>query len=158
MAIHAMQKIVKQYPDAVLFIAGNGSEKETLENEIKQCGLENNVKMLGYCTHLQDYQHIIDVLVACSYREGLPLNIVESMLSGNPVVASINRGHKELIHNGENGYLVSRDDAETMADRVLELFSDKVKSETLCKNAYDFAMDYCFTSVEKELEEIYFGK
>ena len=158
MAIHAMREIVKRYPDAILFIAGNGPEKENLENEIKQCNLENNVKMLGYCTHLQDYQHIIDVLVACSYREGLPLNIVESMLSGNPVVASINRGHKELIHNSENGYLVSRDNSESMADRVLELFSDEVKAETLSKNAYNFAMDYCFTSVEKELEEIYFGK
>lgn len=158
MAIHAMSKIVKRYPDAILFIAGNGPEKENLEHEIKQCGLENNVIMLGYCTHLQDYQHIIDVLVACSYREGLPLNIVESMLSGNPVVASINRGHKELIHNSENGYLVSRDDSESMADRVLGLFSDEGKAEMLSKNAYDFAMDYCFTSVEKELEDIYFGK
>ena len=34
MAIHAMQKIVKQYPDAILFIAGNGPEKENLDNEI----------------------------------------------------------------------------------------------------------------------------
>lgn len=155
MAIRAMQKIVKQYPDAILFIAGNGPEKENLENEIKQCNLENNVKMLGYCTHLQDYQHIIDVLVACSYREGLPLNIVESMLSGNPVVASINRGHKELIHNGENGYLVSVNDSDAMADKIMDLFADKQKSEELSKNAYDFAMDYCFTSVKKELEEIY---
>ena len=157
MAIHAMRKIVKQYPDAVLFIAGNGPEKENLENEIEQCNLENNVKMLGYCTHLQDYQHIMDILVACSYREGLPLNIVESMLSGNPVVASINRGHKELIHNGENGYLVSQDDVESMTDRVLELFGDDTKAEQLSKNAYGFAMDYSFTSVKKELEEIYFG-
>lgn len=157
MAIHAMQKIVKKYPDAILFIAGNGPEKENLENEIKLCGLENNVKMLGYCTHLQDYQHIIDTLVACSYREGLPLNIVESMLSGNPVVASINRGHKELIKNGENGYLVNRDDADTMADRVLELLADSKRAEQFGKNAYDFAIGYCFTSVKKELEDIYFG-
>lgn len=156
MAIHAMQKIVKQYPDAILFIAGNGPEKENLENEIKLCGLENNVKMLGYCTHLQDYQHICDVLVSCSYREGLPLNIVESMLSSNPVVASINRGHKELIKNGENGYLVKPDDADLMADKVLELLADINKAEQFSKNAYDFAMDYCFTSVKKELEEIYF--
>ena len=156
MAIRAMRKIVKRYPDAILFIAGNGPEKENLEHEIKQCGLENNVRMLGYCTHLQDYQHIIDVLVACSYREGLPLNIVESMLSRNPVVASINRGHKELIHDGENGYLVSRDDSETMADRVLELFADSYMSDNLSNNAYDFAMDYSFTSVKKELEDIYF--
>ena len=157
MAIYAMQRIVKQYPDAILFIAGNGPEKDNLENEIKQCGLENNVRMLGYCTHLQDYQHIIDVLVACSYREGLPLNIVESMLSGNPVVASINRGHKELIHNGENGYLVSCNDSDAMVDSVLELFSDDCKVEQLSKNAYGFAMDYSFTSVKKELEDIYFG-
>ena len=157
MAIYAMQRIVKQYPDAILFIAGNGPEKENLEHEIKQCGLENNVIMLGYCTHLQDYQHIIDVLVACSYREGLPLNIVESMLSGNPVVASINRGHKELIKNGENGYLVNRDDADTMADRVLELLADSKRAEQFGKNAYDFAIGYCFTSVKKELEDIYFG-
>ena len=156
MAIHAMRKIVKRYPDAILFIAGNGPEKENLEHEIKQCGLENNVIMLGYCTHLQDYQHIIDVLVACSYREGLPLNIVESMLSGNPVVASINRGHKELIHDGENGYLVSCNDSDAMADRVLELFGDNSKAEQLSKNAFGFAMDYSFTSVKKELEEIYF--
>lgn len=156
MAIHAMRKIVKRYPDAILFIAGNGPEKENLENEIKQCNLENNVKMLGYCTHLQDYQHIIDILVACSYREGLPLNIVESMLSGNPVVASINRGHKELIHNGENGYLVSCNDSDAMADRVLELFSDDSKAEQLSKNANGFATDYSFSSVKKELERIYF--
>ena len=156
MAIYAMQKIVKQYYDAILFIAGNGPEKENLENEIKLCGLENNVKMLGYCTHLQDYQHICDVLVSCSYREGLPLNIVESMLSGNPVVASINRGHKELIQDGQNGYLVKPDDADLMADKVLELLADINKAEQFSKNAYDFAMDYCFTSVKKELEEIYF--
>ena len=158
MAIRAMRKIVKCYPDAILFIAGNGPEKENLEHEIKQCGLENNVIMLGYCTHLQDYQHIIDVLVACSYREGLPLNIVESMLSGNPVVASINRGHKELIHDGENGYLVSQDDSETMADRVLELFADNQKADRIQKLAYEFALDYSFTSVKKELEDIYFNK
>lgn len=157
MAIHVMQKIVKQYPDAILFIAGNGPEKENLENEIKLCGLANNVKMLGYCTHLQDYQHIIDVLVACSYREGLPLNIVESMLSGNPVVASINRGHKELIKDGENGYLVNRDDADSMADKVLELLADSNKAEQFSKNAYDFALDYCFASVKAELESIIIG-
>lgn len=157
MAIHAMKEIVKQFPDAILFIAGNGPEQQHIENEIKLCGLENNVIMLGYCTHLQDYQHIIDVLLACSYREGLPLNIVETMLSANPVVASINRGHKELIENGENGYLVRVNDSDAMSGIVLDLFSDSRKAESLSKRAYDFAFDYSFSSVKKELDEIYFG-
>ena len=156
MAIHAMQRIVTRYPDAVLFIAGNGPEKEHLEAEIKACGLEKNVKMLGYCTHLQDYQHIVDVLVACSYREGLPLNLVEAMLSGNPVVAGVNRGHRELIRDGENGFLVRNDDADAMADRVLSLFDDPARAAEVSRNARAFAMDYCFTSVKRELEAIYY--
>ena len=155
MAIHAMKKIVKEFPDAQLLIAGNGPEQQNLENEIKLCRLENNVQMLGYCTHLQDYQHIVDVLVSCSYREGLPLNIVEAMLSANPVVATVNRGHKELIQDGKNGYLVAPDDAETMADRVLELLENRNHVVPFKNNAYDFAMKYCFTSVKEELNELY---
>ena len=157
MGIHAMQKIVKDYPDALLLIAGNGPEQQNLENEIKLCGLEDNVQMLGYCTHLQDYQHIVDILVSCSYREGLPLNIVETMLSANPVVATMNRGHRELICDGKTGFIVAPNDSETMADRVLTILSDHEKEIVFCKNAQVFAMDYCFTSVKKELEELYFG-
>lgn len=106
MIIHAMQKIVKKYPDAQLLLAGNGSEKENLENLIKSLRLTENIKMLGYVTNLQEYQKIADVSVSCSKREGLPLNIVEAMLSGTPVVASVNRGHRELIQNGKNGFLI----------------------------------------------------
>lgn len=157
MAIHAMQEIVKQYPDAILFIAGNGPEEENLKAEITACGLENNVKMLGYCTHLEDYQHIIDVQLACSYREGLPLNLVESMLSGNPVVASVNRGHKELIRDSENGFLVPAGDAHAMAQNILNILKDEQAVKEMSQKAYDFAMQYCFGSVKKELEDIYFG-
>ena len=156
MAIRAMKTIVEKYPDAILLIAGNGPEKDNLEAEIKACGVENNVKMLGYCTHLQDYQHIVDVLVSCSYREGLPLNIVEAMLSGTPVVASINRGHKELIQDGETGFLVSANDDKAMADRVLKLLDDEVLAERVGQTACQYAMDYSFTAVKRELEAIYF--
>lgn len=155
MAIRAMTKIVEQYPDALLLIAGNGPEKENLENEIKACGVEKNVKLLGYCTHLQDYQHVVDILVSCSYREGLPLNIVEAMLSGTPVVASINRGHKELIRNGETGYLVSLGDSDAMATRMLMLFDGLDIMGDICKTAQAYAEKYCFTSVKKEMETIY---
>ena len=157
MAIRAMKYIKEKYPDVILFIAGNGTEKDNLEAEIKACKVENNVKMLGYCTHLQDYQHIVDVLVSCSYREGLPLNIVEAMLSGTPVVASINRGHKELIQDGKTGFLVSVNDEKAMADKVLELLDNDLAKE-ISKNAYKYAMDYSFTAVKKELELIYFGE
>lgn len=157
MAIRAMKKIVEQYPDALLLIAGNGPEKEKLENEIKACGVEKNVKLLGYVTNLQDYQHIVDVLVSCSYREGLPLNIVEAMLSGTPVVASINRGHKELILEGKMGFLVSADNHRALAERILNLLhADKDINEVISRLSNQYAIGYCFASVKRELELIYF--
>ena len=157
MAIHMMQQVVQQFPDAQLLLAGNGPEKEHLEAEIRTCGMEQNIKMLGYCTCLEKYQRISSLLVACSKREGLPLNLVEAMLSGNPVVATVNRGHRELIHDGFNGWLVPVDDVAGMSKHVCTLLSDEKKRKELGENARDYAADYSFRSVKQELENIYGG-
>ncbi len=157
MAIHMMQKVVKQFPDAMLLLAGNGPEKENLETEIANCGLNKNVKMLGYCTYLEKYQRIANLLVACSKREGLPLNLVEAMLSGTPVVATLNRGHRELIHEGETGFLVSVDDSCRMAERSIELLRNYKLCNEVSEKARVYAMDYGFKSVKYELEEVYFN-
>ena len=155
MAIRAMQNVVKEFPDAQLLLAGNGPEKENLKQEIVNCNLENNVKLLGYCTCLEKYQRVADVLVSCSKREGLPLNLVEAMLTENPVVVSVNRGHRELVQDGENGYLVAVDDSETMSERVIKLLKDDVNRIHMGQNARAYAKQYGVKSVQQELKQIY---
>ena len=158
MAIKMMKSIVKKYPTAQLLLAGNGPEKENLKQEIVNCGMQKHVELLGYVTNLQDFQHIADVAVSCSKREGLPLNIVEAMLSGTPVVASENRGHRELLKNGNNGYLVQLGDSITMAKYVIELLENKINYEKISNAAEKKAKSYGFVNVKRELEGIYFGK
>lgn len=154
MAIRMMPKLLKEFPKAKLILAGNGPEKENLEALIAELGMQEYVELLGYCTYLEKYQKIADVVVSCSKREGLPLNVVESMLTENPVVATRNRGHGELIQHGENGYLV--EDTESMSNRVIELLSDDKKRNEFGKAARNYAKGYGFIKVEKELEKIYF--
>ena len=156
MAINTVKKLVDEFPDIMLLLAGNGPEKENLENEIVNLKLTDNVKMLGYCTCLEKYQRVADLSVSCSKREGLPLNIVEAMLSENPVVATANRGHCELISEGKNGYIVDVDDVDSMADRIRTLLLDTKKCKKMGKAAKDFALQYGFINVKKELEHIYF--
>lgn len=153
MAIRAMKTIVQKFPETVLLLAGNGPEKENLEKEIVQCGMQEHIKLLGYCNYLEKYQRIADVSLACSYREGLPLNLVEAMLTQNSVVASVNRGHKELIQNGKNGYLVLNE--QDMADRVCDLLKDRMLSVRIGVAARAYAVSYGFANVKKELNEIY---
>lgn len=157
MVISAVGKLVKDFPDIMLLIAGNGSEKENLENLIAELGLQNNVKMLGYCTCLEKYQRITDVAVSCSKREGLGINIVEAMLSKNPIVATANRGHCELIDDGKTGFIVEVDDVESMSGKIRELLLNQDLCDKIKYNAKKFALQYSFSSVKKELEEIYFG-
>lgn len=156
MAIHAMKQIVEKYPDAKLILAGNGPEKDNLLKLTKELSLENNVKLLGYVTNLQNYQHIADVCVSCSKREGLPLNIVEAMLSGTPVVATANRGHKELIKNGQNGFIISINDISGMTTIVKKLMEEQNLYTFIRTNARINALDYDFTNVKEKLEKIYF--
>ncbi|MDE6870700.1 MAG: glycosyltransferase family 4 protein [Bacteroidales bacterium] len=155
MAIDMMLHVKEQYHDAVLILAGNGPRKEYLKQYIQDRGLSANVEMIGYVTNLQDYQHIVDLQVACSKREGLPLNVVEAMLSGTPVVASSNRGHRELIHDGDNGFIVTLDDSQKMALRVLQLLSDDILRGRICESALDYAANYSFESVVDDLGKVY---
>lgn len=155
MAVRVMKKVTDKYPDAKLLIAGNGPEKENLEKLINELNLSDNVKLLGYCTNLEEYQKMVDLSVACSKREGLPLNIVESMLADNPVVATKNRGHCELIKDGKTGYLVDVDDVSKMAERVIELLTNNEELESMKNNCRGFALQYGYRSVKEELRRVY---
>ncbi len=154
-AVFAMEKIRSIYPDSLLLLAGNGPEKDNLCDLINKNELKNNVKLLGYVTNLQDYQRISDVSVSCSRREGLPLNIVEAMMSGTPVVASNNRGHRELIENGKNGFLFNIDDSDALANKVIEIFESADLRKTISDNALSCSLLYSRDSVKKELANVY---
>lgn len=154
-AVHAMEKVIKEVPEALLLLAGNGAAYDDLRSAINERGLENHVKLLGYHTDLEKYVKISDVILSCSKREGLPLNIVEGMLCKKPVIASINRGHKELVQVGRNGYLVDATDAAGFASRMIALLKNEALSNTFGNAGFVLAQAYTDHAVQFELEQIY---
>lgn len=151
-AILAMQKVVEKIPDAKLLIAGNGSELDNLNQLINSCNLQNNVTMLGYTTQLFKYMNVCDMLVACSFREGLPLNLMEAMLCGKPIVASKNRGHRELIEDGVNGFLVDVQDVDAYASKIISVLTE---GKDYASTAYNFVQPFTDKSVISELKSLY---
>ena len=154
--IRAMPAILNRVPETKLLLAGNGSNRPVLEELTASLGLEKHVIFLGYCTVLQDYQRFIDVGVSCSIREGLGVNLIEAMLNRNPVVATRNRGHNELVTDGENGYLVDVGDVDALGERISELLQDPARITVMGERGYEIAQKYTTESVKKELEKIYF--
>ena len=88
-------------PKIKYIIAGTGEEAERLVGLAKSLDLENRVALLGYRTDIADLCHAADIFCFPSYREGLPVALMEAMARGLPCVVSRIRGNVDLID--ENG-------------------------------------------------------
>ena len=156
-AIRAMKKLTERFPQARLLLAGNGPALPQLEEEVRSLGLETNVVFLGYRTDLERFANIADVIVSCSFREGMALNIIEGMMLGKPVVASSNRSHRELVVEGKTGFIVSPSDADGFAEKISLLLDDSALAEKLGNAGFERAQKYTDNAVRIELEKVYFG-
>lgn len=154
-AINALAKVREKYPQARLLLAGNGPLLPELEKTARELQVEGSVDFLGYRTDLERYINMADIVLACSFREGLPMNVIESMLCAKPVIASVNRGHRELVEDGQTGYLVKADDPDAFAGKVTALLESPESYRIFCENALKRAEPYKDKNVLAELREIY---
>ena len=152
--ISAAALLKNKIPNLKVLLAGNGPKEQDLRRQIAAQGLENTVKLLGYRTDLEKLVPAVDVVVSCSRREGLPLNIVEAMLCRKPVVASVNRGNAELVDNRVTGYLLPPEDVKAFAKHIFRLYKDKSLSERLADAGCLKAQNYTASAVRKELSDI----
>lgn len=150
-----MPDLAKMVPTIKLLLAGNGPYENTLREKARENGIEEHVEFLGYTTQLEKYVGISDVVCSASMREGMPLNIIEAMLCRKPIVATVNRGHRELIQNEQNGCLIPQGDAEAFRRAVQRFYQDACLRNRLGEQACIDAAAFGVCQVEKELEDIY---
>ena len=155
--IRAVAILKDSIPGIRLLLAGNGPMRDDLESLVKELELESNIVFTGYRPDIERYTNACDIVVSASFREGLPLNILEAMRCGKPVVASGNRGHNELVKDGRTGFLVDAGDAAAFAEKTLLLYQDDALRRTLSARAIECAEAYTSGRVMQELEAIYYG-
>ena len=153
--LRALPSILVKHPDVRVLLAGNGPEKANLEQLAQQLAVSNKVDMLGYRTDLDQLVKAADIIVSCSFREGLPLNIMEGMLCAKSIVASINRGHKELIIHKTHGLLFPPSDTDALSNAITYMLTSQLTASALAQAAAKKAQQYSDSSVIKELAKIY---
>lgn len=152
--LKAVSKIKKYIPELVLLLAGNGPDEEMLKSMTKELMIEDYVRFLGYRIDLENVVPAVDLVVSCSYREGMPLNIIEAMLCAKPVIASHNRGHDELIEDGKTGFLIDVFDVDGLAEHIKHIRKEKDTAESLGKAGYEKAQKYTADAVVEQFAEI----
>lgn len=121
----AWRLVVRELPEAVLLVAGEGERRRVLERLVAELDLTAQVRFLGFYQNVPALLAAADVVVLTSKREGLPRVILEAMAAGKPVVATDVRGNRELVVNGETGYLVRVGDVAGTAAALLRFLRDR---------------------------------
>lgn len=97
--LDAFSIVVKQLPTARLVVYGEGSEREKLEKKIQMLGLDKKATFPGFLSGTTKFLQDIDVFVNCSFTEGMPISILESMRSGCPIIATNIPANKTLLES-----------------------------------------------------------
>ena len=93
---------------------------------IAECGIEANIRLMGYKNDLYELLHQYDVGVICSKAEGFGLATVEYMLSGLVVVASDTGANPELLEKGKYGYIYPMGDVEELRYIIKQIYDKSI--------------------------------
>ncbi|MBK3497122.1 glycosyltransferase family 4 protein [Viridibacillus sp. YIM B01967] len=122
------KEIKKACPNAVLLIIGTGELEQDLKDHVKNEQLKD-VQFLGFRRDVPRLLSVSDIVTLLSFREGLPKSIMEAMAEGLPCVVTNTRGLRDLIHNGENGFVIDSHNHK----QLVKAFTSLLKSTSLCK-------------------------
>ena len=129
--VHSMPRVLEARPQTRFLMVGDAlpsdydSVKEQVVALVTSLRLTDNVVFTGIRLDMPEVLSAMDVLVLPSYREGMPLVVLEAMAMAKPVVATRIRGCREVVVDGETGLLVPPRDVTALADAIVRLLSDK---------------------------------
>jgi glycosyltransferase involved in cell wall biosynthesis len=142
-AIKALSELVRRGVDAHLLIVGDGNRSFTasLNEQVRDYGLERRVTFTGYVKEPTRFMRIADVTLLCSAWEAFGRVIVETMLAGKPVIATANSGGTaELIEEGKTGLLYERGNYIELADKIQYLYENPEVRSKLGQAGYTWVV------------------
>ena len=136
--LDALPMMLARNPDIRVLLVGGGPQESVVKQKIQELGVQQSVVLTGRVPHgeVQSYYNLVDLLVYPRLDMRLtdlvtPLKPLEAMAQGKLVLASDVGGHKELIRDGQNGFLFKAGSAESLADRVMKLLDDREALENV---------------------------
>lgn len=132
--------------------------KETLpivREYVERKNLFDVVQFLGYRSDVDKLTMISDVAFSASLREGLPVNIIEAMACGIPVVCSDNRGHRSLVLDKETGFIFGTKSEKEMSDSIILLYKNPALRAEMGSRNIERAKEFSLEKSLSEMQKIY---
>ncbi len=123
--LRAFYLLIKKINNVELLILGDGNLKSDLINITEKLNIKEKVHFVGFKSNPYKYLKKANCYVMSSKREGFPNALIEGLyVTGKVVSTNCQTGPDEIITDGKDGYLVSLDNTEEMAEAIYKIISD----------------------------------
>ena len=129
--------VLKKHPDWQWDLYGNGETFEEIKQKIEKHKLKGRLNQMGLVNDIYERYKDYAIYVLPSYREGLPLVLLEAKANRLPVVSfDCVTGPREIITDGVDGFLIDCYNKQTMANKILDLIESNDLRIKMSKNSY----------------------
>ncbi len=128
------KSLLNENPSLRLICVGGGEELNHTKEICRQYQIEDKVYFTGYVSNVSDYINAMDLFVLCSYYEGLPNVLLQSMSIGIPVISSNVGGCSEIISDNFNGSLYDTNNSIDFLNKIKFMIDDEKLRNLYVKN------------------------
>jgi len=123
--IEAIAMIKENCLDWQVRIVGNGENKDKLQKQITDCGLEKTIKIISPTNKIEDEYCSAGFYVMSSRYEGLPMVLIEAKSCGLPIVSfDCPEGPADIIQNDTDGILIEKNNVKALSQAILKMIEN----------------------------------
>lgn len=135
--LRVLKKIRDKYQGVKIAVIGTGDLEAEIKRTAVEMGMSSSVKFLGFLSNPSKILHDAKAMIMTSRWEGTPMCALEAMALGVPIVSTPTDGLKDVISEGETGFL--SDDDDVLAMRCVDLIKDEELYRRLSANSMSVA-------------------
>lgn len=140
------------------FIVGDGPEREAIENRAAKINARfpNAIQLTSWITDIGSFNAGMDIVCLTSKNEGTPVSLIEAQAAGIPVVSTEVGGVRDIVLEGETGFVVPLENKEDFIERLYSLVENENIREKMSQNGWNFVRDkFHYKTLVRNIEQLY---
>ena len=140
------------------FVVGDGTEREYIEERTEKINRTNaeTVVLTSWIKDIGSFNAAMDIVCMTSLNEGTPVSLIEAQAANIPVISTDVGGVRDVVIDGETGFIVPSKDVSAFSEKLLKLIEDEKKRLEMSQNGWTFVKDkFHYKTLVKNMEQIY---
>ena len=140
------------------FIVGDGSERRLIEKRVEKINAKHNnsIFLTSWISNIGEFNAGMDLICLTSKNEGTPVSLIEAQACGIPVITTEVGGVRDIVVEGETGFIVPIENKNLFIERVVSLVENENKRLIMSQNGWNHVREkFSYETLVKNMDELY---